>query len=255
MYSLGSEDDVGEKVLCPAEEEAGGDGGAEGADGGARGAEEAREVRAPPIPATPSLEEVTQHQLTHRPFRSWCPHCVRGKGREDPHKRSTQKDAWQGVPKLVSDYFFIGRRRPRGREERHQEEEAAEKEGQTPIIVLKDTHSKTIYAHACPCKGAHEAVVTRLVGDLDAMGYKRVLVRTDGEPAILDLWAKVKERWSGDIVKVEAATGDHDANGEAEQAVQKVEDEVRTWLDATNDAIKDRVPQPMISLLGLWNMS
>ena len=81
MYSLGSEDDVREKVLCPAEEDAGGDGGAEGADGGARGAEEAREVRAPPIPATPSLEEVTQHQLTHRPFRSWCPHCVRGKGR------------------------------------------------------------------------------------------------------------------------------------------------------------------------------
>ena len=179
---------------------------------------------------------------------------MRGKGRDDPHKKSTQKEVWHGVPKLVSDYFFIGRRRPKAKEERDIEEEAAEKEGQTPIIVLKDTHSKAIYAHACPCKGAHEAVVTRLVGDLDAMGYKRVLVRTDGEPAILDLWAKVKEKWSGDIVKVEAATGDHDANGDAEQAAQKGEDEVRTWLDALNDAIKDRVPRPMISLLGLWNM-
>ena len=63
----------------------------------------------------------------------------------------------------------------------------AEKEGQTPIIVLKDTLSRAIFAHACPCKGAHEAVVKRICGDLDTLGYKRVLVRTDGEAAILDL--------------------------------------------------------------------
>ena len=80
------------------------------------------------------------------------------------------------------------------------------------------------------------------MGELDALGYKRLLIRTDGEPAIIDLWRKVKEAWSGDIVKVEAATGDHDANGDAEQAVQHIEDEMRTWLDATNDAIRDRVP-------------
>ena len=82
-----------------------------------------------------------------------------------------------------------------------------------------------MHAHAW---GAHEAVVARLVGDLDALGYKRILIRTDGDPAILDLWRKVKEVWSDDIVKVEAATGDHDANGDAEQAVQQVEDEMRT---------------------------
>ena len=68
----------------------------------------------------------------------------------------------------------------------------AEKDGQTPIIVLKDTKSRAIFAHACPCKGAHEAVVARLVADLDMLGYKRVLIRSDGEPAILDLWSKVK---------------------------------------------------------------
>ena len=41
---------------------------------------------------------------------------------------------------------------------------------------------------------------------------------------------------------MESATGDHNANGDAEQAVQKVEDEVRTWLDAVNDSIKGSVP-------------
>ena len=70
------------------------------------------------------------------------------------------------MPKVVSDYFYIGRRRPARKEERAREEEAAEQEGQTPILVIKDTKSKAIFAHACPNKGAHEAVVARVVSDL-----------------------------------------------------------------------------------------
>ena len=215
---------------------------ARGEGEGAEESEEACEVHAPKIPDTPSRAQVLQHRLTHRPFRSWCPHCVRGKGRADQHRKSSQKDTEGNIPKLASDYFFIGQRRPAGREEREREEDQAEKEGQTPIIVLKDTKSKSLFAHVCPRKGAHDAVVTRLVADLNTLGYNRVLVRTDGEPAILDLWAKVKEQWGGELVKVESMAGDHDTNGDAEQAVQKVEDEVRTWLDATNDSIKSKIP-------------
>ena len=204
--------------------------------------EEARELRAPPIPMTPSREEVRQHRLKHHPYREWCPHCVRGKGREDRHTGSTQKDVYMGIPKLASDYFYIGQRRPLGRQERQEVEEEAERDGQTPVIVIKDTKSKAIFAHACPCKGAHKAVVGKVIEDLNTLGYKRVLVRTDGEPALLDLWQKVKEQWWGEVVKVESATGDHNSNGDAEQAVQKCEAEVRIWLDATNDAIKDKIP-------------
>ena len=115
--------------------------------------EEVRQVTAPPVPVTPTRQEVLTHRLTHRPFRSWCPHCVRGKSREDRHHRSSQKDEFRGIPKVVSDYFFVGRKRPAAREERMQEEEEAQKEGQTPILVIKDTASKALYAHACPCKG------------------------------------------------------------------------------------------------------
>ena len=154
---------------------------------------------------------------------------------------SKQKGVIPGIPKIVSDYFFIGRRRPKERSERVREDEEAEREGQTPILVIKDTLSKSLFAHACPRKGAEESVVKRVIADLESLGYKRVLVRTDGEPAILDLWARVKQEWTGEVVKVEAATGDHDSNGEAEQAVQKVEDEVRTWKSTLDDAIGDRI--------------
>ena len=73
--------------------------------------EEVRDVKAPAVPMLPSRDEVLRHRLTHRPFRSWCPHCVRGKGRESQHRQSSQKGEFQGVPKLVSDYFYIGQRK------------------------------------------------------------------------------------------------------------------------------------------------
>ena len=112
----------GGEVLCPVCGEEGGEALDQGGDpdmaqGGAE-SEEARDVSAPPIPITPSKDEVDRHRLTHRPFRSWCPHCVRGKGRADQHRKAKHRGEDQSIPKLVSDYFFIGRRRPsnRGRE-------------------------------------------------------------------------------------------------------------------------------------------
>ena len=35
-------------------------------------------------PREPSAEERKEHELTHLPFRSWCRHCVRGRGEEEP---------------------------------------------------------------------------------------------------------------------------------------------------------------------------
>ena len=32
-----------------------------------------------PDPGAPSKQEVLEHQLTHIPFRLWCPHCVAGR--------------------------------------------------------------------------------------------------------------------------------------------------------------------------------
>ena len=31
-------------------------------------------------PTLPTQAEVDEHMLTHVPFRSWCPHCVKGRG-------------------------------------------------------------------------------------------------------------------------------------------------------------------------------
>ena len=106
----------------------------------AQGTEEARKVRAPAVPILPSREEVLDHRLTHFPFRSWCPHCVRGKSRDDAHRTSPNK-AEEGTPQIVSDYFFVGRKRAATPEERAADDDEAERSGQTPIIVIKDRAS------------------------------------------------------------------------------------------------------------------
>jgi hypothetical protein len=39
-------------------------------------------------PKMPSREERLEHGITHLPFRSWCKHCVKGRGKEEPCKRT-----------------------------------------------------------------------------------------------------------------------------------------------------------------------
>ena len=43
-------------------------------------------VRVIPSPSPPSRQEALEHNCTHIPFRSWCPHCVRGKAKSDHHR-------------------------------------------------------------------------------------------------------------------------------------------------------------------------
>ena len=33
-------------------------------------------------PLLPSAAEISEHQLSHVPFRNWCPHCVKGRAKE-----------------------------------------------------------------------------------------------------------------------------------------------------------------------------
>ena len=47
--------------------------------------EEGRKGFGMTTPPMVSRKEREEHELTHIPYRSWCPHCVRGRGRNQPH--------------------------------------------------------------------------------------------------------------------------------------------------------------------------
>eukprot|EP00971_Amphidinium_carterae_P094039 1860854-Amphidinium_carterae.1 len=72
-------------------------------DGQEQEQQEATEMRAL---FPPTDEERRYHNLTHYPYRDWCQHCVRGRGRDDKHKRAVESEQ-EGTAVVQLDYSFL----------------------------------------------------------------------------------------------------------------------------------------------------
>ena len=70
------------------------------------GAEEDREVKKLGDPRLPTDKEKEDHERTHLPFRNWCYHCVRGKGRDLDHRKAVDEE--RGLSEYSFDYCFPG---------------------------------------------------------------------------------------------------------------------------------------------------
>jgi hypothetical protein len=56
-------------------------------------------------PREPSKEEREDHEKTHIPFRNWCRHCIRGRGKEEAC-RKVERDPEK--PEVHMDFMFMG---------------------------------------------------------------------------------------------------------------------------------------------------
>ena len=54
-----------------------------------------------------------------------------------------------------------------------------------PILVMHDAHSRGIYAHSVERKGPNPGACKLMIDDLHPMGYKRVVIKSDGEPSLV----------------------------------------------------------------------
>ena len=62
----------------------------------------AKPARGLTAPAQPTQQERAEHELTHLPFRSWCPTCVANKGRADNHPKQKSK-----MPVVQFDFCYF----------------------------------------------------------------------------------------------------------------------------------------------------
>ena len=70
-----------------------------------------------------------------------------------------------------------------------------------PVLVVHDRTSKSHFAHAVPSKGvSHPYAERALCRDLTRLGYKKVILKSDGEPAITALVRAVQANWQGQVV-------------------------------------------------------
>ena len=174
-------------------------------------------VRVARSPGDPTPREIEEHMVTHMPFRSWCPHCVRGRGVSTPHT-SKDKEGDNRVPIVAFDYCFMG----------------AGDAPTTPILVVRCSDTGMTHTMAVCRKGTNEDwVVRRTCRFIEELGHKRIILKCDREHATVDLQNKIVAMSEKEIIPENSVTGDSKSNGLIENAVREVEGMIRTWKDHT----------------------
>ncbi len=190
-------------------------------------AEEARAARPSRDPGAPTQADRDAHAATHLPFRSWCDECVQGRRDAPPHFR--QKRVAGEVPEVAFDYAYI---------RRDDEEEVA------TLLVMRDRDSKALRAWVLEHKGADLVeTVDRAVTGIRQLGYSsRVLIRTDGEPALLALRNAIIKGLPDGATPISTPVGESSSNGGIEGAVKIVKGMLRVHLAALEKKISARFP-------------
>ena len=147
--------------------------------------EAVRKPRAKKIPDLVSEQEYNDHMLTHLLFRNWCEHCIAGQSREDAHPLRTPKERKGEVPRLSMDYCFLGRglKGEVPKDAVSLKTPVDEKDGLLPILVMVEQETGCTFS-AVASKGVNPYSVHVVVEVLTFLGRQKVILITDGEPAI-----------------------------------------------------------------------
>ena len=190
-------------------------------------------------PKLPTEEEVKEHYLSgHMPYRSWCHHCVRGRGRERDHSKKSD-DNQQGIPEYHMDYCFPG-------------DEFGER---LTVLVVIERCTKMKKAVVVPNKGSTGSFAAKMVLDLiNECGDRDrdVILKTDQEPAIKFLVDDVcVNRTGARTIPELAPKNSKGSNGTVERAVQAVEQCLRTMKSSFDErmGVKVDVQHPVITWL------
>ena len=131
------------------------------------------------------------------------------------------QDPEDGDPTLSMDYFFFG------------EQEAKE----TTSLVIVDNVSKMSWATTLDGKTSAYAV-SFVLSCLRETGYRRVVLKSDGEPSIKALKEEVRAKASGiEVVVRETRTGDKRSNGAAEVGVRETKRQCRALLSTLEERL------------------
>ena len=187
--------------------------------------------RCMPCPGEPSPQEVARHNLTHLPYRAWCPHCVAARRNNQAHQKGTS--APRSLPLLVLDYCFI------------RDGDASDN---LTVLVGRLYPSRALFATVVTHKGASDThTVSRLCNFLRASGASSVVYKTDQEKAVVAIIqeavrvSKLPKEYAGgnqfhgvltQAVPETSAVGQSASNSRAERSVQQIEDLVRTYKSA-----------------------
>eukprot|EP00959_Pyramimonas_sp_CCMP1952_P007702 160745-Pyramimonas_sp.AAC.1 len=119
------------------------------------------------------------------------------------------------------------------------------------LLAMYCRKTRCYGAIALPNKSTGEFAVRACSDFLDYLGHKRLVLRSDGEEAMLPPKQAVVDKCEGkDIILEESPVGDHAADGQIENAVKIIKGQVRTLLLALQSRWGKRLP--FAHPLALW---
>ncbi len=210
-----------------------------------------------PSPKMPSAAEVEDHRINHFPYRCWCRECVMGRGLGE--QRGRHEGRQHDIPRIGIDYWYITTGGLHRRDELpefpenpegDQALEQARKDKIMKCIILRCHESKALLAHAVPCKGADEDdyVVNIICNDVAWMGHTRLILKSDNEPALLNLIKRAMETIKVEIKEITTLTSEtapkyeSQSNGGTECGIRHVRGLFRTIKLCTERRIGQVIP-------------
>ena len=184
----------------------------------------------------PSQKEVDEHERTHLPFRSWCAHCVRGKGQSHPHWNTAKEEC--GTPIISWDYFYMND------DENKANNEEDEESDDTPIVAWHDSNSKATMCYAVPNKGECEYAIIRGMTDVnEVLGYNKMIFKGDQEPALRTMMKRIKMMSGEQCVMEQSPVGESQSNGAIEGSIKIMQGQFRTMRADLETCYKRAIPR------------
>ncbi len=117
-------------------------------------------------------------------------------------------------------------------------------------IIIRDYESKCIFAHVVPCKGLDEDkyVVGLVVDAVKWLGYPKMILKSDGENAVVKLVKKSLDEIKCGVEGIESVTSeesppyDSQANGGTEVGIRAVRGLFRTLKLNLEERLGREVP-------------
>ena len=111
------------------------------------------------------------------------------------------------------------------------------------ILVMKDRDTKTIFCDVVEAKGRGiEGTIERVIENISRLGYHKVIVKSDLEPALVDLVCGIIAARDEPTIPEHSPVGESQSNGIVERAVRSSKDQIRTTKLALERRINCRVP-------------